>query len=124
MPDLTTNYGFKKPKANEYASPNDFNDNWDALDSRLKEMGEAEGGAIKTHNESDNPHPGKFAPKTHGHAASEVTAGTLGGAVKANMAATADISVSQVRDIMFGTGEITAGSASTEPEGSLHFVIE
>ena len=90
---------------------------------------------VSAHNESKNPHPGKFAPaehghegvyapKVHGHAASEVTAGTLGGAVKANMAATADISVSQVRDIMFGTEEITAGSASTEPEGSLHFVIE
>lgn len=36
MPDLTKNYNFKKPKANEYAKPDDFNENFEALDLILK----------------------------------------------------------------------------------------
>ena len=36
MPLTTTNYGFKKPQANEYVKPDDFNDNWDSLDGKLK----------------------------------------------------------------------------------------
>lgn len=36
MPSTTTNYGFKKPLANEYIKPDDFNDNWDSLDGKLK----------------------------------------------------------------------------------------
>ena len=38
MPELTTNYQFKKPKANEYAKPDDFNSNFDALDTLLKQL--------------------------------------------------------------------------------------
>ena len=41
MPDLTENYNFKKPKANEYAKPDDFNENFDALDLILKALADA-----------------------------------------------------------------------------------
>ena len=41
MPDLTENYNFKKPKANEYAKPDDFNENFDALDLILKALANA-----------------------------------------------------------------------------------
>lgn len=41
MPDLTENYNFKKPKANEYAKPDDFNENFDALDLILKVLADA-----------------------------------------------------------------------------------
>lgn len=41
MPELTTNYQFKKPKANEYAKPDDFNSNFDALDTLLKQLSES-----------------------------------------------------------------------------------
>ena len=36
MPNLTTNYGLKKPLANEYIKPDDFNYNADAIDAALK----------------------------------------------------------------------------------------
>ena len=38
MPQTTTNYGFKKPLSNEYVKPDDFNDNWDKLDGKLKDI--------------------------------------------------------------------------------------
>ena len=41
MPELTTNYQFKKPKANEYAKPDDFNSNFDALDTLLKQLSDS-----------------------------------------------------------------------------------
>ena len=41
MPELTTNYQFKKPKANEYAKPDDFNSNFDALDALLKQLSDS-----------------------------------------------------------------------------------
>lgn len=41
MPDLTENYNFKKPKANEYAKPDDFNENFDAIDLILKALADA-----------------------------------------------------------------------------------
>lgn len=41
MPELTTNYQFKKPKANEYAKPDDFNSNFDALDMLLKQQSDS-----------------------------------------------------------------------------------
>ena len=41
MPELTTNYQFKKPKANEYAKPDDFNSNFDALDTLLKQQSDS-----------------------------------------------------------------------------------
>ena len=63
MPDLTSNYSFKKPKANEYVKPNDFNDNWDALDEKLKNIEE------NAASES--------APLKHTHNASDINAGTL-----------------------------------------------
>ena len=43
MPDLTKNYNFKKPKANEYAKPDDFNENFEALDLILKALADALG---------------------------------------------------------------------------------
>lgn len=43
MPDLTKNYNFKKPKANEYAKPDDFNENFEALDLILKAFADALG---------------------------------------------------------------------------------
>ena len=63
MPDLTSNYGFKKPKSNEYARPDDFNDNWDSLDEKLKNIEE------NAASES--------APLKHTHNASDINAGTL-----------------------------------------------
>ena len=41
MPELTTNYQLKKPKANEYAKPDDFNSNFDALDTLLKQLSDS-----------------------------------------------------------------------------------
>ena len=41
MPELTTNYKFKKPKSNEYAKPDDFNSNFDALDTLLKQLSDS-----------------------------------------------------------------------------------
>lgn len=38
MPDLTKNYGLKKPRANEYAKPDDFNYNFDKLDEVIGEI--------------------------------------------------------------------------------------
>ena len=38
MPNLTENYGLKKPLANEYAKPDDFNYNADAVDAALHSL--------------------------------------------------------------------------------------
>ena len=36
MPNITTNYGLKKPLSNEYCKPDDFNYNADIIDAALK----------------------------------------------------------------------------------------
>ena len=50
MPNLTTNYGLKKPLANEYIKPDDFNYNADAIDAALKTLSDGKlsnsGGAM------------------------------------------------------------------------------
>lgn len=52
------------------------------------------------------------ANASHSQAASTITAGTLGGQVKANAAAQATLGTAQVRDIYAGTGAMTAGSTA------------
>lgn len=63
------------------------------------------------------------APSSHNQAASTITAGTLGGQVKANATAAATVGIAQVRDISAGTEDMTPGS-SPLPTGSLYFVYE
>ena len=52
------------------------------------------------------------APTLHTHAASQVTAGTLGGQVLANASAQATVTTAQLRNIYAGTGAMTAGSTA------------
>lgn len=59
----------------------------------------------------------------HGHAASDVTAGTLAGRVEANAAAQQDLTAAQVRNIKAGTEDLTAGN-STLATGTLYLVYE
>ena len=40
------------------------------------------------------------------------------------IAANGDITVAQVRNVYFGIEELTAGSASTQPEGTMYFKYE
>ncbi|MEA5136434.1 MAG: hypothetical protein VB035_09905 [Candidatus Fimivivens sp.] len=49
------------------------------------------------------------ANASHTHAASQVTAGTLGGQVRANISAVSDLGFPQVRDICAGPGALTPG---------------
>lgn len=59
----------------------------------------------------------------HGHAASDVTAGTLAGRVEANAAAQQELTAAQVRNIKAGTEDLTAGT-STLATGTLYLVYE
>lgn len=52
------------------------------------------------------------APASHTHAASQVTAGTLGGQVLANATAQTTLTTAQLRNIYAGTGAMTAGSTA------------
>ncbi len=56
--------------------------------------------------------------------ASNVTAGTLAGQVKANADAMAVVSVAQVRDIVFTTADPGAGAAVDYPDGTVILVYE
>ena len=62
-------------------------------------------------------------PAAHKHNASDVTAGTFGGQVTANAEAVADISVSQVRNIMASMTDLTAGTSSLT-SGNMYLVYE
>lgn len=63
------------------------------------------------------------AGSDHGHAASDVTAGTLAGKVEANAAAQQDLTAAQVRSITAGPEDLTAGT-STLATGTLYLVYE
>lgn len=56
-------------------------------------------------------HTHNYAASTHTHAASQVTAGTLGGKVVANASAVETVTDKQVRNIFANTIEATSGSA-------------
>ena len=78
--------------------------------------------------DKNNPHgvsPGQIgaAAASHTHDASQITAGTLAGAVLANAAAAADVGSSQVRNIHAGTGDLTAGSSALA-SGQIYLVYE
>lgn len=64
-----------------------------------------------------------FANATHTHAASEVGAGTLNGAVQANGTAQANLGTAQLRNVTIGTIDLTAGT-STLAAGTVYIVYE
>ena len=59
----------------------------------------------------------------HGHAASDVTAGTLAGKVEANAAAQQELTAAQVRNIKAGITDLTAGT-STLATGTIYLVYK
>lgn len=63
------------------------------------------------------------AASTHNQSASTISAGTLAGAVVANASAVASLNSKQVRNVYFGTGDLTAGSSSLTT-GDIYFVYE
>ena len=63
------------------------------------------------------------AATSHNQGANTITAGTLGGQVKANTSAMTSIDKAQVRDIYAGLSDMTAGSSSLAT-GTLYFVYE
>jgi hypothetical protein len=77
---------------------------------------------------TSNPHSVTYsqvgaAASSHTHAASGVTAGTLGGQVVANATAAATTGTAQVRNIYVGTSDMTAGSTALTT-GNLYFMYE
>lgn len=64
--------------------------------------------------------PSAFTPASHGHAASEISKGTLGGEVRANVTAMATLTNPQVRDIVV-KNSVTEGAAASEPNGTIVF---
>ena len=67
--------------------------------------------------------PEYYAPASHTQAASTITAGTLGGQVKADYTAMSDIATAQVRNIQASTTDLTAGT-TTLMTGQIYFVYE
>jgi hypothetical protein len=63
------------------------------------------------------------ADKSHTHAASDIKAGTLGGRVQANAAATAELDAAQLRSIRASTADLAAGTAAL-PSGEVYLVYE
>ncbi len=63
------------------------------------------------------------APSSHTHAASNISAGTLGGAVVANASAVATLGTKQVRNIYAGTAALTDGSSAL-PTGDIYIQYE
>lgn len=63
------------------------------------------------------------AASSHNQAASTITAGTLGGQVKANATAAATVGTAQVRNIYAGTSDMTAGTSALTT-GDIYFVYE
>ena len=63
------------------------------------------------------------ANNSHTHAASNVTAGTLGGQVVANASAVATLGTAQTRNIYTGTSNMTAGSTALAT-GDIYLVYE
>lgn len=54
--------------------------------------------------------PEDYPPESHTHAATQISAGTLSGQVKANASATTNIGASQIRNIYAGTSDIGVGA--------------
>nr|DAR34136.1 MAG TPA: hypothetical protein [Caudoviricetes sp.] len=63
------------------------------------------------------------AAASHNQSASTITAGTLGGQIKANASAVSTTATAQVRNIYAGTSDMTAGSSSLTT-GDIYFVYE
>lgn len=107
MPDLTSNYAFKKPKSNEYARPDDFNDNWDSLDEKLKNIEE------NAASES--------APLKHTHNATDINAGTLDSArlpvVPVNKGGTGATTAEQARANLGAEGKHTSSTVTLTSSG-------
>ena len=67
-------------------------------------------GAIQVSWDNVTGKPDSYPPESHTHAASQISAGTLSGQVKANASATTDIGTSQIRNIYAGTSDIGVGA--------------
>ena len=50
MPELTKNYKLKKPLANEYAKPDDFNENAEIIDAEMKRLDNEKADANHIHS--------------------------------------------------------------------------
>ena len=120
----TTNYGLKKPETTDLYDIEDFNDNADVVDAKLKELEDNKAENEHSHDVSDiNNFPSSMPPSSHTQAASTITAGTLGGAVVANASAVAALETSQIRNISVGTTELVAGT-STLACGDFYAMLE
>lgn len=71
----------------------------------------------------DGKHASEFALASHNHAASNVTAGTLAGQVKANATAVQTLTTAQLRNIQASQTDLTAGTSALTT-GDLYAVYE
>lgn len=119
MPNLTTNYNFKKPLPNEYARPNDFNDNFDSLDTKLKTVSDD-----ATPDAALSPTSEKSVQNKIIKAALDTKLDKSGGAMTGALTAKSPaVAVNGVRNIKAGTADLTAGSSALAT-GDTYFVYE
>ena len=89
-----------------------------------KETWNAKASGAHKHTKSDiSDFPSTMTPTAHNQAANTITAGTLGGQVKANAAAAKAIGTAQVRDIYAGTTDMVAGQTPLTA-GVIYFFFE
>ena len=92
----TANYGLNKPEIGEFYNVEEFNENADLIDEKLKEF---EDGYLKT------------------------TGGTMGGRLQANPTSQALLADAQMRNIAI-VASATEGASTSLPDGAIVFSKE
>ena len=138
----TENFNFKLPESTDLYDVKDYNENFETVDTKLKELGDNLDECIQKIPEEITPSsigaseighkhtkseisdfPSTMTPSAHNQAASTITAGTLGGQVVANATSVATLGTKQVRNIYAGTSELTSGTSSL-PAGDIYVQYE
>ena len=119
MAEKTTNYGLTKPYPDEFYDVGVQNANMDVIDEALQKLSEDSGVIIG----ADEPDEGEVWIDTdEGDYEDETIVTSVNNKMGDVILSASDVGAAPV--IQWGTTDVTAGSASSYPNGTLYVVVE
>ena len=117
MSTRTEKLGLLKPELTDAADITSYNENWEIIDQALNEAEQSQTSLESHLSNKSNPH--NVTP-------SQIGAATTTELSEARRVADNALNVANTKapSHTWGTADITAGSSSSEPNGTLHLVIE